>query len=41
MPITPTDPSFGEIDSTNLESVRKEVVWNCFFVGTPFLEELR
>ena len=41
MPITPTDPTFGEIDSTNLESVRKEVVWNNFFVGTPFLEELR
>ena len=41
MPITPTDPTFSEIDSTNLESVRKEVVWNCFFVGTPFLEELR
>ena len=41
MPITPTDPTWGEIDSTNLESVRKEVLWNNFFVGTPFLEELR
>jgi len=41
MPITPTDPLYSEIDSTNLESVRKEVVWNNFFVGTPFLEELR
>ena len=41
MPITPTDPLFNEIDSTNLESVRKSTVWNNFFVGTPFLEELR
>ncbi len=41
MPITPTDPLFSEIDSTNLESVRKETVWNNFFCGTPFLEELR
>ena len=41
MPVTPTDPTFSEIDSTNLESVRREVVWNNFFVGTPFLEELR
>ena len=37
MPITPTDPTFSEIDSTNLESVRKEVVWNNFFVALIFL----
>lgn len=41
MPFTPTDPLFNEIDSTNLESVRKSVVFNNFFVGTPFLERLR
>lgn len=41
MPFVANDPSFGEIDSTNLESVRKEVLFNNFFVGTPFLEELR
>ena len=41
MPFTPNDPLFNEIDSTNLESVRKNVVWNNFFVGTPFLEKLR
>ena len=41
MPFTPTDPLFSEIDSTNLESVRKSVVFNNFFVGTPFLEKLR
>lgn len=41
MPFTPNDPLFNEIDSTNLESIRKNVVWNNFFVGTPFLEKLR
>ena len=41
MPFTPNDPLFNEIDSTNLEAVRKGVVWNNFFVGTPFLEKLR
>ncbi len=41
MAFTPTDPLFNEIDSTNLESVRKSVVFNNFFVGTPFLEKLR
>ena len=41
MPFTPNDPLYGEIDSTNLESVRREVVFNNFFVGTPFLEKLR
>jgi hypothetical protein len=41
MPFTPNDPLYTEIDSTNLESVRKEVVWNNFFCGTPFLEKLR
>jgi hypothetical protein len=41
MPFTPQDPTYNEIDSTNLESVRREVVWNNFFVGTPFLEKLR
>ena len=41
MPFQPSDPLFNEIDSTNLESVRKNVVYNNFFVGTPFLEKLR
>lgn len=41
MLFTPNDPLYNEIDSTNLESVRKNVVWNNFFVGTPFLEKLR
>ena len=41
MAFVQNDPTWNEIDSTNLESVRKEVVWNNFFVGTPFLEELR
>jgi hypothetical protein len=41
MAFTPQDPLVNEIDATNLESVRKETVWNNFFVGTPFLEELR
>lgn len=41
MPFVPTDPTFNEIDSSNLEAVRKNVVWNNFFVGTPFLEKLR
>ena len=41
MAFTPSDPLFNEIDSTNLESVRRNVVFNNFFVGTPFLEKLR
>lgn len=41
MPITPQDPLFNEIDSSTLESVRRNVVFNNFFVGTPFLEKLR
>lgn len=41
MPITPSDPLFNEIDSSTLESVRRSVVFNNFFVGTPFLEKLR
>jgi len=41
MPYVQNDPTFSEVDSANLESVRDEVVWNEFFVGTPFLDELR
>lgn len=41
MPFTPNDPTFNEIDSTTLESVRRNTVFNNFFVGTPFLEKLR
>jgi len=41
MAFTPNDPLFNEIDATNLESVRRNVVFNNFFVGTPFLEKLR
>jgi hypothetical protein len=35
------DPLYNEIDATNLESVRKGVVWNNLFVGTPFQAKLR
>lgn len=41
MPVTPNDPLFSEIDASNLEAIRRNVVWNNFFVGTPFLEKLR
>ena len=41
MPFVQNDPTFSEVDSANLESVRDEVVWNEFFVGYPFLDELR
>jgi hypothetical protein len=41
MPYVQNDPTYSEIDSANLESVRDEVVWNEFFVGYPFLDELR
>ena len=41
MPITLNDPTFNEIDASTLESVRRYVVFNNFFVGTPFLEKLR
>jgi hypothetical protein len=32
----PTDPLYNEIDATNLESVRKNVVFDNLFVDTPF-----
>jgi hypothetical protein len=32
---------YNEIDATNLESVRKNVVWNNLFVDTPFQAKLR
>src|SRR6516162_11345145 len=35
------DPLYNEIDATNLESVRKSVVWNNLFVDTPFQAKLR
>ncbi len=35
------DPLYNEIDATNLESVRKNVVWNNLFVDTPFQAKLR
>lgn len=35
------DPLYNEIDATNLESVRKNVVFNNLFVGTPFQAKLR
>lgn len=37
----PTDPLYNEIDSTNLESVRKNVVFDNLFVDTPFQQKLR
>ncbi len=37
----PADPLFNEIDTGNLESVRKDVVWNNLFVDTPFQAKLR
>jgi hypothetical protein len=35
------DPLFNEIDSTNLESIRKSVVFDNLFVDTPFQAKLR
>jgi hypothetical protein len=35
------DPLYNEIDSTNLESVRKNVVFDNLFVDTPFQAKLR
>jgi len=32
----PQDPQFNSIDANNLESVRKDVVFNQLFVDTPF-----
>lgn len=37
----PTDPLYNEIDSGNLESVRKNVVFDNLFVDTPFQAKLR
>lgn len=37
----PTDPLYNEIDATNLESVRKNVVYQNLFVDTPFQAKLR
>ncbi len=36
-----TDPLYNEIDSSNLESVRKNVVFDNLFVDTPFQAKLR
>ena len=36
-----TDPLFNEIDASNLESVRRNVVFDNFFVDTPFQAVLR
>ena len=35
------DPLYNEIEATNLESVRKNVVWDNLFVDTPFQAKLR
>lgn len=35
------DPLYSEIDATNLESVRKGVVYDNLFVDTPFQQKLR
>ena len=37
----PTDPLYNEIEAGNLESVRKNVVFQNFFVATPFQAKLR
>jgi hypothetical protein len=37
----PTDPLYNEIDASNLESVRRNVVFNNIFVDTPFQAKLR
>ncbi len=37
----PNDPLYNEIDATNLESVRRNVVWQNLFVDTPFQAKLR
>jgi hypothetical protein len=37
----PNDPLYNEIDASNLESVRRNVVFNNLFVGTPFQAKLR
>jgi hypothetical protein len=36
-----SDPLYNEIDASNLESVRRNVVFNNLFVGTPFQAKLR
>ncbi len=36
-----SDPLYSEIDATNLESVRKNVVFDNLFVDTPFQAKLR
>lgn len=38
---TPNDPLYNEIDATTLESVRKNVIFNNFFVQTAFQAKLR
>ncbi len=35
------DPLFNEIDASNLEAIRKGVVFDNLFVGTPFQQKLR
>jgi hypothetical protein len=37
----PMDPLYNEIDATTLESVRRNVVFNNFFVTTAFQQKLR
>lgn len=41
MAFTLQDPLYNEVDSTNLESVRKNVVFDNLFVDTPFQAKLR
>ena len=41
MAFTLADPLYSEIDATNLESVRKNVVFDNLFVDTPFQAKLR
>lgn len=41
MPFTLADPLYNEIEATNLESVRKNVVFDNLYVDTPFQAKLR
>src|SRR5215475_11746821 len=41
MPVTLPDPLYSEIDASTLEDVRRNVVYNNLFVGTPFQAKLR
>lgn len=41
MAFTPNDPLYNEIDGSTLEAVRRNVIYDNFFVDTPFQAKLR